>query len=197
MAHRIRRVLPYLAMLAVSALLYWAALQIDTRGADGGRRIGPDFWPKLVIVIMGALCVFEIVKRLFFRTSSLPGEIAGDGEGGASVRAPPATPTAPDAARAAPPEREYPGRLLAGIATIAGFALAVDWLGFFVATAAFLAAFMLIGGLRRAWLAAGIGVAGSLVLIVIFMRVAYISLPLGAGPFRELSLALLRLLGVS
>jgi len=30
-----------------------------------------------------------------------------------------------------------------------------------------------------------------------FMRVAYISLPLGAGPFRELSLALLRLLGVS
>jgi hypothetical protein len=29
------------------------------------------------------------------------------------------------------------------------------------------------------------------------VRVAYISLPLGQGPFRELSLALLRLLGVS
>lgn len=197
MGHRIRRVLPYLAMLAVSALLYWAALQIDTRGADGGRRIGPDFWPKLVIAIMAALCVFEIVKRLLVKTTLLPEELAGNGDGGASGPAPLATQPPADEARAAPPAREYPGRLFAGIAAIAGFALAVDWLGFFVATAAFLAAFMLIGGLRRAWLAAAIGVAGSLVLIVIFMRVAYISLPLGAGPFRELSLALLRVLGVS
>ena len=87
--------------------------------------------------------------------------------------------------------------MLAGIVLIAAFALGVDWLGFFVATAVFLVAFMLIGGFRRPLLAAGIGVAGSFLLIVIFMRVAYISLPLGAGPFRELSLALLRLLGVS
>lgn len=197
MGHRIRRVLPYLAMLAVSALLYWAALQIDTRGADGGRRIGPDFWPKLVIVIMGALCVIEIVKRLFVKAALLPEGLAGDAAGSAFGPAPSEAQVAPAEAGAAPPAREHPGRLLAGIATIAGFALSVDWLGFFVATAAFLAAFMLIGGLRRAWLAAAIGVAGSFVLIVIFMRVAYISLPLGAGPFREFSLALLRVLGVS
>jgi hypothetical protein len=31
---------------------------------------------------------------------------------------------------------------------------------------------------------------------VIFMRVAYISLPLGAGPFHDLSTALLALIGV-
>jgi hypothetical protein len=34
------------------------------------------------------------------------------------------------------------------------------------------------------------------VLLVIFMRVAYVSLPLGVGPFKTLSLALLRLIGV-
>ena len=34
-------------------------------------------------------------------------------------------------------------------------------------------------------------------LLVMFMRIAYISLPLGEGPFRSLSLALLRAIGVS
>ena len=37
--------------------------------------------------------------------------------------------------------------------------------------------------------------AGSPALLVIFMRVAYVSLPLGIGPFRTVSLALLRLIG--
>ena len=37
--------------------------------------------------------------------------------------------------------------------------------------------------------------AGSLALVVVFMRIAYISLPFGEGPFRALSLALLRAIG--
>ncbi|RPH62760.1 MAG: tripartite tricarboxylate transporter TctB family protein [Burkholderiales bacterium] len=199
--HRLRRVLPHAAMLAISVLLYWAALQIDTRGAEGGRRIGPDFWPKLVIAIMVALCVFEIVKRLVVKTPSTSGATPGEPASiaPAPIEAAPGVPLPVEAARVEPvaPAPTSPGRLWAGNAAIAGFALAVDWVGFFVATAAFLAVFMLIGGMRRPLLATAIGVAGSFGLIVIFMRVAYISLPLGAGPFRELSLALLRLLGVS
>jgi hypothetical protein len=35
------------------------------------------------------------------------------------------------------------------------------------------------------------------VLAVVFLKVAYISLPLGEGPFRALSLGLLRVLGVT
>jgi len=73
----------------------------------------------------------------------------------------------------------------------------VPWLGFFVATALFLAVFPWIGGLRRPVLTSIVGLAGSFVLVVIFMRVAYISLPLGEGPFQALSLALLRAIGVS
>jgi putative tricarboxylic transport membrane protein len=194
MTHRMRRLLPHVVMLAISALLYWAALQIDTRGAEGGRRIGPEFWPKLIIVIMGALCVYEIVKRLVVKTTFTAEGLTGALDHNPAEAAP-AEP-APDASVPPGQQRSYPGRLLAGIAAIAGFALAVDWLGFFVATAAFLATFILIGGFRRPLVAAAIGLAGSFVLIVMFMRVAYISLPLGAGPFRELSLALLHLLGV-
>ncbi len=197
MKTRLVRVLPYAAMLAVSALLYWAAMQIDTRGAEGGRRIGPDFWPKVVIVLMALLSAYEIVKRLVVRTDFTAQGLVGELEhiAPAASSAPAADP--PSSSSEAPAEREYPGRLFAGIALVAGFALAVDWLGFFLSTAVFLAAFMLLGGYRRPVLACLLGFAGSLLLIVVFMRVAYISLPLGSGPFRSLSLGLLRLLGVN
>jgi putative tricarboxylic transport membrane protein len=195
MTNRIARLLPHLAMLAIAVLLYWAALQIDTRGSDGGRRIGPDFWPKLVILLMGALCVYEIIKRLVVRTTFTARGLTSDLVHNPSEAAPPEP--AADAPAATLPTREHNVRLLAGIAAIGGFALGVDWLGFFVATALFLFAFILIGGWHRPLLAAVIGLTGSLLMIVIFMRIAYISLPLGAGPFRELSLALLRLIGVS
>ena len=36
-----------------------------------------------------------------------------------------------------------------------------------------------------------------LTLVLVFMRIAYISLPLGAGPFRDLSIALMRAIGVT
>ncbi len=200
MSERVRRVLPHLVLLVITVLLYWEATQIDTSAAGEGHRIGPDFWPKAVLVIMGVLCAYEIVKRLVVKTTFTAPGLTGDlTRNPADAEARDATaadaPPADDVVVPAPPEQRW--RLVAGIVLIGAFALGVDWLGFFVATALFLTTFMLIGGLRRPWLATLIGVAGSFVLIVIFMRVAYISLPLGAGPFRELSLALLRLLGVS
>lgn len=210
MSPRLRSVLPHLVMLAVSIGLYWAAMQIDTRAAEGGRRLGPDFWPKIVIVFMGALCVYEIVKRLLVRTdftatglSRGTGQPPADGlpedvpvPGGASVGVTHAgSGTALDQAPEAEPT--YTGKLVAGIAVVIGFVVVVPWLGFFVATMLFLAGFIWLGGYRRALPTALLSVGGALALVVMFMRVAYISLPLGEGPFRALSLALLSLLGVS
>ena len=57
---RIARVLPHGVMLVVACLLYWAATRIDV---ETGGRIGPAVWPKAVIVFMGLLCAYEIVKR--------------------------------------------------------------------------------------------------------------------------------------
>lgn len=87
--------------------------------------------------------------------------------------------------------------LAGGIALVAAYVFAVPWLGFFLTTALFLGVFPWVGGLRRPLLSAMLGIAGSLALVVVFMRVAYISLPLGEGPFRALSLALMRAIGVS
>ena len=76
----------------------------------------------------------------------------------------------------------------AGLALIAGFVIGVAYLGFFIATALFLALFSWVGGFRRRCSPLALAsVLGAFMLLVIFMRVAYVSLPLGDGPFHSLS----------
>ena len=186
MPKKLAQVLPHGVMLAVSCWLYWAAMRIEV---DTGGRIGPDVWPKAVIAFMGLLCLYEIAKRLLVRSDFVakglldglqdePGKASpsplGEGRGGGSDP-----------------------MLYGGIALIAAYVVLVPWIGFFVATTLFLAIFPWIGGLRRPVLAGALGLAGSLVLVVVFMRIAYISLPLGEGPFRAISIALMRAIGVS
>ena len=171
-----RRILPHAVMLAATVLLWVAARRIET---GGGGRVGPDLWPKAVLGFMALLCIYEIARRLLTR----------DPEGATSlVRM---------EADAAPARPMHPGLLAAGIALIAGYVVAVPWLGFFTATTVFLAAFIWVGGFRRPLAVAATSLIGSLLLVIMFMRIAYISLPLGEGPFRALSLALLRLIGVA
>lgn len=176
MPSKLRRVLPHGVMLAVSCWLYWAAMRIDV---ETGGRIGPAVWPKAVIVFMGLLCLYEIVKRLVVRTEFEAGGLLAD----ARVE------------EAAAPDNHR--MLFSGIALVAAYVAAVPWAGFFLTTAIFLAIFPLVGGFRRPALCVAIGVGGALALVIVFMRVAYISLPLGEGVFRTVSLALLRALGVS
>jgi hypothetical protein len=179
MSGKLMRVLPHAVMLAAACALYWAATRID---ADTGGRIGPAVWPKAIIVIMGLLCAYEIVKRLVARSDfEAKGLLSGS-------QLPAAEPEAPGSDHK---------MLAGGIALIAAYVVAVPWAGFFVTTALFLGIFPWIGGLRRPALSAAIAIAGSFTLVVVFMRVAYISLPLGEGLFRTISLALLRAIGVS
>jgi putative tricarboxylic transport membrane protein len=180
---KLARVLPHGVMLAASVALFWVATGIE---AGSGGRIGPGVWPKAIIVFMGLLCVYEIVKRLFFESNFTATGLVTNMEPAAStVDEPPA------------PADESPRMFYGGVAAIAAYVLAAPWLGFFVTTALFLTVFPWIGGLRRPILATVLGVVGSLLLVGVFMRVAYISLPLGEGPFRAVSLALMRALGVS
>jgi putative tricarboxylic transport membrane protein len=185
MSARLRHCLPHFVMLLVALALYAAAGQIETQPG----RIGPDFWPKAIIVFMALLCLYEVVKRLFFGSGFTPrGLIEGLAEKPAGSD--PASLERTDQGR-------HFGMLLGGGALIAGFVAAVSWLGFFLSTVLFLGGFAWVGGFRRPLWTLAIGVAGSLLTVVLFMRVAYISLPLGVGPFQSLSLALLRLIGVT
>jgi putative tricarboxylic transport membrane protein len=55
---------------------------------------------------------------------------------------------------------------------------------------------MVIGRYRRYGIVAATSVVGSLAFMFVFMRIVYVSLPLGVGPFQKLSVAILAVLGV-
>jgi len=177
---RLARAAPYFLVLAAAGALYGFALGIDTSAAGG--RIGPDFWPRAVLAILALVCVYELAKSfLAGRTDSPGGLLQSYLVESADAEAAPA----PSAAR-----------LAGGIGATLAYVLLVSVLGFFLATAAFLSAFIAIGGYRRWGVVAACGAGGSLALVIVFMKVVYVSLPLGAGPFRAVSIALLSLLGV-
>ncbi|MGZ8994641.1 MAG: hypothetical protein ACXW16_11555, partial [Burkholderiaceae bacterium] len=76
MKQRLRLALPHAVLLVVAGCLYYATSFIDT--AASATRIGPDFWPKVIIGAMAALCIYEIGKRLISgNTRDAAGLIAG------------------------------------------------------------------------------------------------------------------------
>lgn len=162
----VRSTLPYVFGLAVSALLFYFARQIEYTPRPGA--LGPDFWPRTVIGLMAAACLFEIVRILL----GLKGEAHGVADA-----------LELEAGEAEEPEKKYPWLLAGGIALVTLYAFVVDYLGFLLSTFFFLAAFMYLGRYRRhktVWLtSAGITLAAA----ILFMRIAYVSLPRGVPPF--------------
>lgn len=180
MKGRLARAAPYALVLAAAGVLYVFALRIDTSAAAG--RIGPDFWPRAILAVLALVCLYELAKSLLG---------AGAGAAGGLLQS-----YLDSAESTAEKETGNAMRLLAGVGATLAYVLLVGVLGFFLATAAFLSAFIAIGGYRRWGIVAACGLAGSLAMVIVFMKVVYVSLPLGAGPFQAVSVALLALLGV-
>ena len=170
---RLQGILPYLVVLAGAALLY--AVAGHFRYAPKPGELGPDVWPKAILVIAMVVCALEIAWRLF-DPSPLQQEIRSE-----------------DDAQKAP---RMPHLLAAGVGLTLGYVGVLEILGFFIATAAYLALFMIAGRYRRWGVVAATSLLGSLAFMFVFMKVVYVSLPLGAGPFREVSIGLFRLLGI-
>jgi putative tricarboxylic transport membrane protein len=93
-------------------------------------------------------------------------------------------------------QRSYPLLLAGGIVLTIIYVVTISSLGFFLATITYLALFMVIGRYRNWTVIAISSLLGSLALVFIFMKVVYVSLPLGVEPFSAVSLLLLRVMGV-
>jgi putative tricarboxylic transport membrane protein len=183
---KLKAIVPYAALLAGAAFLYDEAGRFAYAAKPGG--LGPGVWPKAILLLLIAICAYEIVRRTLFVRRS-PKCVAAT-ETLATDAADPAPETQPaDAAR-------HPYLLLAGIALTVLYVLALDSLGFFLATALYLALFMAVGRYRRLGVIVTTSVAGSLAFVLVFMKVVYVSLPLGTGPFQSVSVWLLSLLGI-
>lgn len=183
MIARLRAQIPYVIVFLLAGFLYYRATQLDFV-APGGR-IGPDVWPRAILGLAMLTAAYEVIKNLVF----FKGRHEVDGVLESITEAAPGEP--PPA-----PATLYPRRLVAGAGMTIAYAALIQTLGFFLCTVLFLAAFTWVGGYRRTGVILASSVAGGLVFMFIFMKVVYVSLPLGAGPFGELTLLLMRLMGI-
>jgi putative tricarboxylic transport membrane protein len=182
-----RKVVPYAIVLVAASVLYVAATQFQFTPRRG--RLGPDVWPKTLLILMALACVFQIGKTLIFgrRDQQVEGLLEAIQEKTAAAHQ-------DDVAQG--PAASYPRLLVLGIALTAGYVLLFDVLGFFVDTLVFTCLFVVVGRYRKPWVILATGALSSLAFMFVFMKVVYVSLPLGIAPFSSVSLALMRLMGI-
>jgi putative tricarboxylic transport membrane protein len=160
----IRSAFPYLVGLAVAAVLFFFARQIRYTPRPG--MLGPDFWPKLAIGLMAAVCLFEIMRAFTGLRSEAHGvaDALEKDEGEQSTRT-------------------YPWLLIGGVVLVTAYAVLVNILGFLLASFLFLAVFMYLGRYRNHAAVWATSTAITLLAALIFIRFAYVSLPRGQPPF--------------
>lgn len=165
----LRSILPYIVGLIISVALFIQAGTIEYPARPG--QLGPETWPRLAILLMGASCLFELVRRV----------IVGNKDATGLIEAFDREPSAEE------PEPTYPKLLIGGILLMALYAVLVPYLGFIFGTFLFLTAFMYVGRFRRhaAIWATSLGV--TVLCGVLFLRVAYVSLPRGVAPFNRIT----------
>lgn len=164
-AGQLKSIAPYIVGLALAGVLFVHIGHIAYTPRAG--ELGPDTWPKMAIALMAAACAFEIVRRLALGATLTRG-VVDLLEQGHDEEAAAAT---------------HPGMLAGGVALVTVYALLVNTLGFLLATFLFMAAFMYLGRYRNHVAIWSIGVAATFVIALLFMRIAYVSLPRGEPPF--------------
>lgn len=186
-AARLKRIAPYIVVGAGAAYLYYVAAHLEYHHRAG--VLGPDAWPKLVLGLLIFICLYETVKRLLPRRR----DKGADGVLEEMMRS---SVEARGAAGMRPAEEGHPWLLAGGMALTAVYVAAIQTLGFFLATVPYVAAFIVLGGYRRWKTVAAVSFIGTLLLVFFFMKVVYVSLPIGREPFAQVTLLLMQLMGI-
>lgn len=183
----LKKISPYVIIFGAAIYLYTAAIRFDFTVRPG--RIGPDAWPKAILILTIMACAIEIIKTLFF------GKGRKEVEGVLEIIEEKAAENHQEDL-AGEPQATYPLLLIGGIVLTLAYVWFFNVLGFFVDTFLYIVLFILIGRYRRPWIVVISGMAGSLLFMFIFMRIVYLSLPIGYWPFSALSLVLMRIMGI-
>jgi putative tricarboxylic transport membrane protein len=187
-----RRAGPFAIVLGAGIWLWTVADDFAIKTSLG--RAGPDLWPKIVLALMIGAAIWGIAEALF---KSRPDDETSILIANASRSAGHEEDARQDLSEATDGGGERHTRYaLAGIAAMLGYVVVIPYVGFLVATFLLLLAIMLAAGYTRLLPATMISLIGAVVFFIVFQRIVYVSLPHGEGPFKELSLALMALLGV-
>jgi putative tricarboxylic transport membrane protein len=168
-----RFALPLAAALTAWALArFFIAPGVDVEGMSRGL-VGPATWPK-VMLYGAAACALGLflcnAYSLFGRQPAASGKPAAAGY------------------------REL--RSICAIALLAGYGVALPYLGFAWTTLAFLCAWLLLGGVRRLRILALVPTLGTIALLYVFVKLSLMPLNRGQGIFEQATIGLYRLLGI-
>ena len=188
---RLVRALPFLIVLGVGFWL-WRVSGGFALARPG--YVGPEVWPRAILILLIASAVAGAVQALVrgiddasasALIKSATRVVGRDGEVEADLQI-----------DAGDPSMRRPVWAVAGIVLLLAFVAAVPYLGFAPTTFLVMFGFILAAGYQRPLVAAVTSAIGTLAFFVIFQRIVYVSLPLGVGPFKELSTTLMAMLGV-
>lgn len=87
-------------------------------------------------------------------------------------------------------------KLVGGILAVVLYGAAMVYIGFAIATFFFLVTWFLLGGLRKPLPLIANSVLGTLALLFLFLKVAYLPLPRGVGFMDKLTVTLYQFLGI-
>ena len=183
----LKKVVPYSIVLAVAATLYAFAGQFEFTSRPG--RLGPNVWPEAILVLMIITCIYEIVRTLFFSKGQ------EEVEGLLEIIEEEVAENLPEESHEEP-QAAHTHLLIGGIALTLAYVFLFDVLGFFVDTFLYMVLFMLVGRYRKPKIVLAIGLLGALAFMFVFMKIVYLSLPIGHAPFSSVSLALMQLMGI-
>lgn len=157
---------PLLVFLAAVAL-FVAAGRLPVVPVPG--QLGPDFWPRLILVGLMGSCVLKGLEVARGRTAKVEGPLA---------------------------QPLSLSKLAGGMALVLGYTALAPLLGFPLTTLLFLLAFMRLAGTRRPVPLLVIAALGTVALLYVFVKVVYLPLPKGAGALEDLTIFVYRLLKI-
>jgi putative tricarboxylic transport membrane protein len=178
---RIKQVAPYIMLIFGGAVLYRTADQIYYTPMPG--QIGPDLWPKILLVLMVLVCAVEIGRIWFLPGRAKIPETNVD--------------ESHDAEEAADEEQEdNPLRVMGVIAATIVYLLCLETGGFFLCTLVYTTCLMWLGGVRRAFPLILLPLVITFSFTFMFMKIIFVSLPIGAPPFSDVTGVVMTLLGI-
>jgi len=127
------------------------------------EKIGPEFWPRIVLICLFVLALFVFITDLVKRKNETDTDVV----------------VYNDVAKK---------RLLLGGFLIFSYIILMAFAGFAVLTPLFMAFFMVTLGETRKWFIALSSVVFTAVVIIIFSGFFYLAIPRGVGIFRSFSL---------
>jgi putative tricarboxylic transport membrane protein len=166
-------IVPEVALLIGAVYFFYLAGRFEGQTEPG--QLGPGFWPRMAatgLAIALVVRIFQVVRARNRPIVKIPSEF--------------------------PEEEEVEvdwARVGLAMALAVGYVLGTMFMGYLFATAAFLSAFIWLGGQRR-WYVPLIGIAGALLSAYVFIGVVYVALPTGVGLFDTVTVGIYELLGI-